>query len=65
MPFYQFQSPFRQIFLASLTLSLAYSPAIPYTVSNTRAVPLARKGDAHQGRVFSCARGYAAIEEAA
>jgi len=34
---------------------IASAPLQDYHSRNTRAVPLARKGDAHQGRVFSCA----------
>ena len=30
------------------------APGFRIRTSNTRAVPLARKGDAHQGRVFYC-----------
>lgn len=31
---------------------VAFQAGSPYQPRNTRAVPLARKGDAHQGRVF-------------
>ena len=31
---------------------LAFSRSLLYTVINTRAVPLVRKDDVHQGRVF-------------
>jgi len=44
---------------------LAFRWASAYTLRNTRAVPLARKGDAHQGRVFLRAlRGAARVEAA-
>jgi len=38
--------------LAFFQKHLAVAGRISYTVLNTRAVPLVRKDDAHQGRVF-------------
>lgn len=32
--------------------ALAFGGTLSYTVLNTRAVPLVRKDDVHQGRVF-------------
>lgn len=44
---------------------VAMEAPMPYVIVNTRAVPLARKGDAHQGRVFYCPPGTLPVEEVA